>query len=253
MKNCPVAATFALVAALSCTVAHANMLTDGTLAVPDNPALFTHYPKYEIIQITATTHPHVINDWTVSGSIDVVTTTTWKGAPGPTVVDLAGTSGLGSISQTVDNLIPGDLYQLSFELAANPSNGLHGGESHFTKWVDVSISNTATSDYYYAISAGDETVRNIQWTNRALTFIPTATSATITFAAIFPQTAPAKFADNTPFSTSQLYAGPVVASADLELLSSGSRSPGPTPPEAATHLRRGIPFVWSSASRRRTP
>ena len=252
MKTVLVPAGIALLAALA-SPARANMIVNGTLDLPDNPALFTHYPTYEIVQITPTTHAHVIAGWTIGGdSVDIATKSVWRNNPVQDCVDLVGTSGPGSISRTVTGLTPGDSYQLSFDFAVNPSNGKYGGESAITKWLDIAITNSNMPNVYFKSNAGTETVRNIEWIERTVTFTATSTTADITFAAIFPQHLPKTFADGTPFDINKLYAGPVIANADLESLSSRSGSPLPPPaaPEPAT-LFLLAPAAWSSALRRR--
>ncbi|MGN6368092.1 MAG: DUF642 domain-containing protein, partial [Phycisphaerae bacterium] len=218
MKTVLVPATAALLAALAAP-ARANMILNGSLEIPDNPALFTKYPTYEIVQITPTTHAHVLANWTIAGdSIDVVTRDIWPNNPNQYCVDLVGTAGPGSISQTVANLTPGLSYQLSFDLSANPSNGKFGGESAITKWLDISITNTATPDFYFNASATTYTVSNMEWINRALTFTPTSTSSTITFAAIFPQHLPPTITAGTHHDIHKIYARPGITNKKQESL-----------------------------------
>ena len=248
MKTDVVAAGLALFAALA-SPARANMFLNGTLDIPNNPALFTKYKTYEIVQITPKTHANVIAGWTIGGdSIDVVTRTIWRDNPIQDCVDLVGTSGPGSVSRTVAGLTPGDSYQLSFDFAVNPSNGLHGGESAIAKWLDISLTNSDTPDFFFKGVVGAQTVRTMRWTHYAVNFTATSSTSNITFAAIFPQNLPKTFPDGTPMDIHKLYAGPVVANVDLEDTSSaGIPAPPPTSPEPTTLALILAPAVWSSA------
>ena len=200
--------------------AHANMLVNGGLEVTSSQLAADTSLVYPdgLIHASQTTHSSALDGWTIGGaSIDVVPNTYWQSTQGSYSVDLIGTTGIGSITQTVSGLTPGNMYELSFDFTVNPSNGGHGGESSFIKWLHVGITNSSLPDFYFSgTPSGTQTATDMDYVRRAIDFTATGSTTTIMLNAIFPSTLPAFFPDGTPVTADSLYTGPVVDNVDLE-------------------------------------
>ena len=112
----------ASVVALSISVvgsAHAaSIVTDGDFSNPPGGSTFSTY--------TAGTTSNSFGPWTVtSGSIDLIGNYWQNPSAGGGSVDLDGNNP-GGISQTLNNLNPGN-YVLTFSLSGNPEGSLLGG------------------------------------------------------------------------------------------------------------------------------
>ena len=221
METNKVIGALALIAALSGSVsARANMLVNGGLEVTSDQlaADSTLVSSDGLIHASPTTHSTALTGWTIGGdSIDIVPNTYWQDTQGTYSVDLIGTPGVGSIQQTVSGLTPGNMYELSFDFSVNPGEGSHGGESSFAKWLDVESTNSSVPAFYFTgTPSPTQTPANMQYVHRAIDFTATASTTTITFAAMFPGGLPTTFTDGTPITASSLYTGPVIDNIDLE-------------------------------------
>jgi choice-of-anchor C domain-containing protein len=117
----------------------------------------------------------LIPGWTVSvGNIDWEGATScggWQASAGSKSLDLVGTGGIGGIQQTFDT-VPGQTYQVSFDLAGNY------GAPPVIKPLAVTINGVTTS---YTFDTTGQSGLNMGWTTKTLTFTATATSSTINF------------------------------------------------------------------------
>ena len=238
MKMSTIVSGIALAVATSGSLsARANMLFDGSLAVTAQQLAADPTLMYAdgLIHASLATHANVLTGWTLGGaSIDVVPNTYWESTKGAFSIDLVGTTGIGSITQTVSGLIPGNTYELSFDFTVNPSEGGHGGESTFVKWMEVDATNTSVPKFYFSgTPSATQTAANMEYVRRAIDFTATGTSTTITFAALFPSGLPATFTDGTPVSANALYTGPVIDNVDLEDITQGGVAPVATPEPAS--------------------
>ena len=221
MKTGKVLTGVALFAVLGISLnAHANMLVNGGLEVTSGQLAADASLMYSdgLIHASQTTHSSALVGWTIGGaSIDVVPNTYWQSTQGSYSVDLIGTTGIGSITQSVSGLIPGNMYELSFDFTVNPSNGGHGGESTFIKWLHVGTTNSTLPDFYFSgMPSATQTAADMDYVRRAIDFTATGSTTTITLNAVFPSTLPAFFPDGAPVNAASLYTGPVVDNVDLE-------------------------------------
>jgi hypothetical protein len=245
MKITMVTGCVALIAAVSSPLAvHANMLTNGGLEA--NLGQLTQLASSDgLIHASSSTNANALSGWTIGGaSIDIVPNTYWGNTQGTYSIDMAGSTGIGSITQTISGLTPGNIYELSFDFSVNPSNGAHGGESAFTKWLDVSITNSDMPDTYFSGTVGTRTPGNMQYVNRGVFFTADSTSTTITLAELFPAGLPAFFPDGTPILPHTLSAGAVIDNIDLQLITANDVGVGgtgaPPAPEPASLGLLGI-------------
>lgn len=242
MRNTKIFCGLALAVASSITVtARANMLVNGGLEVTAGQLTSDPSLMYAdgLIHASQSTHSNVLTGWTIGGaSIDVVPNTYWQSTQGSYSVDLIGTTGIGSITQTVSGLTPGNLYELSFDFTVNPGDGWHGGESAFIKWLDVGITDSSIPEWCFSgMPSGTQTAIDMGYVRRAIDFTATSTSTTVTLQALFPSGLPATFTDGAPVRTDSLYTGPVVDNVDLQditpLGGNGKSTPVPEPASLA--------------------
>src|SRR5437868_331582 len=77
-----------------------------------------------------------ITGWTViQGDIDYLTTSCWTPSEGGRSLDLVGSGSKGGIQQTFDT-VPGQTYQVIFDLAGNPSTFFSPAVKNLTVTVD---------------------------------------------------------------------------------------------------------------------
>ncbi|HUO08879.1 MAG TPA: DUF642 domain-containing protein [Phycisphaerae bacterium] len=251
MKTTMVAGCIALIAAVSVPLTvHANMLTNGGL----EPAAGQLAPVSSdgLVHASSTTNASALTGWTLGGAcIDIVPNTYWGNTEGTYSVDMAGSTGIGSITQTVSGLTPGNLYELSFDFSVNPSGGVHGGESAFTKWIDVGITNSDQPDSYFSGTVGTRTTTNMQYVTRGIVFTADSTSTTITIAELFPTGLPSVFSDGTSVLPNTISAGVVLDNVDLQpLVVSGGSVNGTVVPEPASLGLLGIGALMLMRRRR---
>ena len=115
-----------------------------------------------------------ITGWTViSGNIDYVTPACWPASEGTRSLDLVGTGSIGGIEQTFDT-VPGQAYEVIFDLAGNPSPLFPPTVKNLT----VTVNGTPQS---YTYNTLDHTPATIGWTPHSFTFVAAGTSSTISF------------------------------------------------------------------------
>lgn len=145
------------------TSAGAQSVTNGSFETGPNPGSGF---------ITLGTGDTSITGWTVSsGSIDYIGGY-WTAQDGSRSIDLAGDS-IGSISQTITGLTPGQMYTVNFWASKNPDGGLP------TRTGTVSFGGTVLPFSYS--SSNDRTTMN--WMLYSYDFLATGSSTTLTFAA----------------------------------------------------------------------
>ena len=115
----------------------------------------------------------VIDGWTVGGAggVDYIGTY-WTSADGNRSVDLSG-GGIGSVSQQLTGMTVGQEYTISFDLAGNPAGG------PLVKGLEVSVD--AMGGGLFTFNTTGATLSNMGWITQTVTFIATASSATLTF------------------------------------------------------------------------
>ena len=115
----------------------------------------------------------VIDGWTVGGAggVDYIGTY-WTSSDGNRSVDLSG-GGIGSVSQQLTGMTVGQEYTISFDLAGNPAGG------PLVKGLEVSVD--AMGGGLFTFNTTGATLSNMGWITQTVTFIATASSATLTF------------------------------------------------------------------------
>jgi choice-of-anchor C domain-containing protein len=110
-----------------------------------------------------------LTGWTIGGAgIDHIKNY-WNAQDGAQSVDVNG-PGIGSIEQTISNLLIGQQYTVSFFIAATPGYG--------SQTLDVSFGSASQS--YTLADSGSLGAMN--WASRAIVFVATSTSALLKFA-----------------------------------------------------------------------
>lgn len=157
--------------ALGAASAQANLVTNGSFEDPTTGS-YTH------IGVGSP----ALTGWTVSGApgtgVDVVTQSLLGAAyDGAQYVDLAGSPGPGTISQTLATVV-GQLYQLTFAYSSNWQGGLS------TKQATVSVLDGFTSLYSDTLSHSGSSLSNLDWQVVTTTFTATSASTTLQFDSI---------------------------------------------------------------------
>jgi choice-of-anchor C domain-containing protein len=218
---------------------HAAMLINGdleTTIAPDN---------WNMVSATTTQNNNALLGWTITGgAIDVVPNSYWRSSTGNYSVDLAGSPGIGGISQTVTTII-GEEYQLLFDFAINPENNT--GEGSSIKRLAVrAIANDGDIDGIQVFSddKGTRKYWDMQYETKVFLFAATSTRTTIAFNAMMPLGLPGSF---TPLN---VYSGPVIDNVELDLAPGTDTPPPPSIPEPASLAVLGLGAV--ALLRRRT-
>ena len=110
-----------------------------------------------------------LTGWDITrGSIDHINLY-WEHSEGNYSIDLDG-SATGTISQTIDDLIVGQSYALTFDLASNGTD---------TKSVTASIGQTSQS---FSFDGTGTSYSNMGWLSQELSFVAEDTSLLLSFA-----------------------------------------------------------------------
>ena len=149
---------------LTCGLAHANLIQNGSFENGTDPVVFT-----KLVAVNSTS----ITDWTVSaGTIDYIGSY-WQAAEGVRSIDLVGDGGLlGTLSQTFNTTI-GSLYTVQFAMAGNPDGGvkrmkvLAGGESP-----------------EFAFDTNGKSTTAMGWETKSFQFTALAAQTTLSFEAL---------------------------------------------------------------------
>ena len=113
-----------------------------------------------------------ITDWSVtSGSVDYIGSY-WKAQDGNRSIDLAGVS-LGTLQQTISNLVIGQTYLLQFWSSKNPDNGAP---------IRTGTVNFGDGPMTFAYAASNS-LANMQWQLNSYWFVADSTSTLLSFAA----------------------------------------------------------------------
>jgi choice-of-anchor C domain-containing protein len=185
---------------------HAAMLLNGDLET----TLGTD--SWNMVSATTTHNNNALLGWTItSGAIDVIPDSYWRASTGNYSVDLAGSPGIGGISQTVTTVI-GEEYQLLFDFAVNPQNNTGEGES-IKRLAVRAIANDGDVDgiQVFSDSKGTRKFWDMQWETEVFLFTATSTRTTIAFNAMMPLNLSAAF---TPIN---VFGGPVIDNVVLDL------------------------------------
>lgn len=115
-----------------------------------------------------------ITGWTViNGPIDYVANF-WQASDGSRSLDLAGSPGLGGVSQTF-SANPGTNYLVQFDLSGNPGASAFNGP---LKTLDVTVAGQRFSFSYDVLAMGN-TLNNMKWQRKQFSFVATSTSTTL--------------------------------------------------------------------------
>jgi len=155
----------AIVAATSiglCANAHASLLQNGSFELGTDPNLSGN--GFTTLAAGST----AITGWTVGnvGSIDYIGSY-WQAAQGSRSLDLSG-DGPGSIFQTI-NVVPGQTYRVTFEVAGNTDNG-----------PDLKTLITTTGATFQFSVAGNSH-SNMGWVLKSFDFTASGPTETLTF------------------------------------------------------------------------
>jgi len=192
MRNLVLAAVLALASmpASAATIANGSFETNGA-------GSFT-------ARTTLSAGSAALTGWTVdSGNIDLVSTY-WRGTDGANSVDLNGTAA-GSISTTILGMITGRVYDITFDMAANPETAPN------SKVVNVSSGLDSQS---FSRPRSGSTLRALNWTTMLFSTTATAMSQLLTFRSLTTGSAGAVI-DNVRIALVPI---PLPATAPLALL-----------------------------------
>jgi hypothetical protein len=193
-----------------------NLLTNGTFQKSASAKL----NKSGIVPITTRTNKTALPGWTISsGAVDLVSSRLWQSPTGANYsVDLIGSPGIGSISQTV--VTDSDtMYQLSFDLTVNPqaSPRKETGTTKILRVEAIAANGTVLVSRDYSMTNGTRTLKNMQWLTDLdvngeggiFQFRGTDGNVTIKFSALSPTPLPKKSKATT------VYCGPVIGDVSL--------------------------------------
>jgi hypothetical protein len=220
-----VGASLVLLAGLASS-ARANLLVNGDL----EPAATAKVNRYNLIYLS--TGSSKLPGWKItSGTVDLVPGAAtgnpyWANTSGAYSLDLVGTPGVGSISQTVSGkdgtgqykIANGNQYILTFDLAPNPESG-PWNESGWTKHLLVEAFDSKgklLGQKTYDVPAGGAN-EDMQWLHvsgdDAFIFTAKGNSAKIKLTAVFEPEAGFPAAAKAR----NIYCGPVLDNLVLEL------------------------------------
>lgn len=153
-------ATFAAAAAFTGS-AQAATLLNGSFESGTNPGTFT----------TVAAGDTAITGWTVAGgSVDYIGSY-WTAQNGVRSIDLSGNS-IGTLAQTINDLIAGVTYNVTYWVSKNPDGGAP------TRTGTIAVGNSSSTFSYSAVN--DRT--NMLWESRTFSFLAGGTSGTLSFA-----------------------------------------------------------------------
>lgn len=145
-----------------------------------------------------------LTGWTVdSGNVDLVSTF-WRASDGANSVDLNG-SAAGSISTTILGMITGRVYDITFDMAANPEAAPN------TKVINVS---SGLDNQSFTRPRSGSTLRALNWTSMLFSTTATAANQLLTFRSLTSGSAGAVI-DNVRIALVPI---PLPATAPLALL-----------------------------------
>jgi hypothetical protein len=222
-----ISTTALIAAAFGTRTASANLITNGSLELT-TPTV-TAPNNFLIVQASVSSaDTTTLPGWTITGSVDVIPSSYWQATAGLDSVDMIGSPGLGSLSQTVTGLTPGALYGITFDFAVNPS--LYQGENTDTKFLQLTVISSSfvhDGSQVYSGSAGSATRTNMGYVSEFLSFTASTSIENINFSALVPANLP------NGVTAATAACGPVIDNVDLEYLS-GSGTPSGSAPEPAS-------------------
>lgn len=113
-----------------------------------------------------------ITDWSISAADVDYLGTTWQPSQGSRSIDLDGEIGSAGGLQQTFNTVPGQTYQVTFDLAGNPDSG------PTQKLMKVSAAGDS-AEFTFDITGKSR--RNMGWENKTWTFTATEPTTTLTF------------------------------------------------------------------------
>ena len=161
--------TSAIAACLLATIgavsaASAATITNGSFELGNAPGSFA--------QLAAGST--AITGWTIGGGgVDYIGTY-WQASNGNRSIDLNATSP-GTISQTITDLVIGQQYQISFDLAGNPD-----GDNGIAKTLNAITASAGTQAFSFTV--GSNTHASMGWTTFYFLFTALSTTEMLTFA-----------------------------------------------------------------------
>ena len=115
-----------------------------------------------------------ITGWTViSGNVEYLTPTCWTPSEGSRSLDLVGNGSIGGIQQTFDT-VPGQTYQVIFDMAGNPSALFPPPVKNLTVTVNGTPHN-------YTFDTTAKSTANMGWISYSFLFVASSSSSTISF------------------------------------------------------------------------
>ncbi len=117
-----------------------------------------------------------ITGWTVeNANVDYIGSR-WTAGDGVRCLDLSGTDA-GTISQMIEGLTPGQVYRLSFLMAANPEVATYTARL-------LAMIGDASSEFTF--SQPGITTANLGWTEKSLDFVASASAHKLSFVSLNP-------------------------------------------------------------------
>jgi choice-of-anchor C domain-containing protein len=119
----------------------------------------------------------VIHSLASGGTVDLVRSPYWEASDGLNSVDLNGTPGPGSISQTFPSTT-GAQYRVLFDIASNPA--------HPTIFVKTMLVSAGGQSQQFSADSTGHTYESMGWETREWYFTATGANTTLTFGMVSP-------------------------------------------------------------------
>lgn len=178
----------AMLLAATVSAGQAATITNGSFEIGSNPGGFA---------TVSNGNSTAINGWTVSGGTIDYIGSYWQADDGLRSIDLSG-NGPGSISTMITNMIAGVTYEIVFALSGNPDGPRLNNPP--AKIVGIEVGGNSLGQFTFNVQSQGNTRANMGWVDRVVRFTANATTASLRFFNVAPNTAFGPAIDNVRIS-----------------------------------------------------